>query len=321
MPEIDTKPLSDVVDVYFNGKKGMVSESTIERYRTTTNDFTDFFEDRPFGELGPADWVRWRKSLFERGLARATVRSYIRVVRQFYNWLEGHRLIAPEDNLGQLLRKPKLERGAPKAVDTDDMLAVLAHLAHQERWGLEPAALLARDRAIILFLADTGCRSGGLVGLDKRALDLQARRAIVAEKGKGGKKHRLVFFGERTQAALKDWLYLHPADWPAAGPDTPVFVSVALNQSVGQRLTWSGVYQTLKNRAAQAGIDGRFNPHAFRHGAAREWLRNGADLASVAQLLGHTSVQVTERHYAVWAQQELAERHAEFAYVDGLSRG
>lgn len=321
MPDITKKPLSEVVDMYFQGKRGMISSSTVERYRCTTNDFTDFLGDAPFGEVTSSDWLRWRGGLFDRGLTRATVDSYIRVVRQFYNWLEGHRLVTPEENLGRYLQKPKLERGQPKAIRTDDVLKVLVYLAKVERSGLEPAALITRDRAMILFLADTGCRSGGLVSLNKEALDMKARRAIVAEKGKGGKKHRLVFFGERTQAALKDWLYFHPAGWQEAGPETPLFVSVALNQSVGERITTSGVYQMLKYRSKDVGIEGRFNPHAFRHGAAREWLRNGADLATVAQLLGHTTVAVTERHYAVWAQEELAIRHRRVAYVDGLKNG
>jgi len=50
----------------------------------------------------------------------------------------------------------------------------------------------------------------------------------------------------------------------------------------------------LKRRAKRAGVQGRSNPHAFRHAFAREYLMSGGDLATLYQLMGHGSVKVTK---------------------------
>ncbi len=77
-------------------------------------------------------------------------------------------------------------------------------------------------------------------------------------------------------------------------------------------MTTGGVYQMLRRLAKEANITGRFNPHAFRHGWAREALRKGANL-DVAQLLGHEDESTTARFYARWSDAELKERHSQFS--------
>ena len=72
----------------------------------------------------------------------------------------------------------------------------------------------------------------------------------------------------------------------------------------------------LKRLAKRAGVNGRFNPHAFRHGWARGALKNGADLGTVSQILGHSSIQVTAEFYARWADEELAQRHQKFSWLN-----
>lgn len=192
--------------------------------------------------------------------------------------MQEQHLITEEENIAKRLKKPNLERGEPKAATVEDIRAVLEALSFNQRWGLEPMASIARDRAIILFLVDTGCRVGGLCSITNERLDLADYRAIVHEKGKGGRKPRLVFFSEATKAAVEDWLHYHPT-WLEKGPETPLFVGLFTDHH-GVWLSPTGVYQLMVRRAKSAGLRGRFTPHALRHSAAREWLRNGADLAT-----------------------------------------
>jgi hypothetical protein len=65
----------------------------------------------------------------------------------------------------------------------------------------------------------------------------------------------------------------------------------------------------LKRRAKRAGVQGRVNPHAFRHAFAREHIKNGGDLATLSQLMGHASVEITKANYAIFTMQELQEKH------------
>lgn len=251
-------------------------------------------------EITVTDLRNWRKAVFSRQtkygehrpleegqLSPATKQGYIRAVRRFFKWMTEEGLV-PKD-LGQRLRLPPLPEQPPKNVKFDDLRMLL-----QAAQGSS-----ARDLAIVYFLADTGCRVGGLCSLTMNRLFLHERKAEVREKGRGGfGKSRWVYFGADTYQALRLYLAERPKD-----KGSGIFVG-----RQGQ-LTESGVYQMLRRLADKAGIKGRFNPHAFRHAAARIWLENGANLSVVSQMLGHSSVEVTSRFYARWADNELQSWH------------
>lgn len=126
----------------------------------------------------------------------------------------------------------------------------------------------------------------------------------MQEKGRGGCKSRTVYFNSRTKKALSEWLKVRPESESDA---------VFLSKKTYKALTPSGIYQVLKRLAERGGVEGRFNPHSFRHGWAKEALRNGASIADVAQVLGHEDEQVTMRFYSQWAKPELKERHSKFS--------
>jgi integrase/recombinase XerD len=69
----------------------------------------------------------------------------------------------------------------------------------------------------------------------------------------------------------------------------------------------------LKRLKQRAGLAGRANPHSFRHGFAKEYLMEGGDLASLADLMGHESVETTKSFYAVFEQDDLRRKHDQFS--------
>jgi site-specific recombinase XerD len=168
-----------------------------------------------------------------------------------------------------------------------------------------------RDRALILFLVDTGCRVGGLCGLELQDLDLAAQRAIVKEK-QG--KARFVFFAPATARALEAWLEVRPQD---KGP----WVFVGLGMHSKGAISANTVYQALRRRGDLAGVSGPVNPHAFRHGFARHFLLDGGDLATLADLMGHSSVEVTKDYYAIFTAEELQEKHRQHSPVSRMLGG
>ena len=227
----------------------------------------------------------------DSGLSPHTIHGYVRITRRFFRWMADEGMI--ETNPAARLKLPHLPKEPPKAISSIDLDRLL-----------EAAEPDPRDYAIVCFLADTGCRVGGLVGVRLSELDLDNGSAIVREKGRGGWKSRTVYFNSRTRSALLRWLEVRPESDADA-----VFLSKAQNGP----LTTCGVYQLLKRLARKAGVEGQFNPHAFCHAWAREALRNGADLGTVSQLLGHEDETVTIRFYARWASDELRERHKMFS--------
>jgi site-specific recombinase XerD len=288
------------------------SQETIKGYRRKLRQLLAFFGDVAVEEITTDDlrlhiahlWdrtTRWvdhpKRKEQAGGLSPYTVASHVRVIKRLFGFLEAEGII--EVNPGRRIRTPDPRQRELKAVTLQDFLALLVVTEGQ-------SALDRRDRCIIVLLADTGIRVGGLCGLRVRDVDLERRLAMVVEKGN---KTRLVPFTKPTSEALQAWLEVHPqSPW--------LFVSLG-SRSKGA-LSPNGVAQMLRRRAKQAGVEGRVNPHSFRHGFAREYLMDGGDLASLSDLLGHSSVEVTKRSYAVFSVAELQAKHARHSPVARL---
>lgn len=160
------------------------------------------------------------------------------------------------------------------------------------------AAKTPRDRALIMMLAESGCRVGGVAGLTMDRLNMPQRKAQVIEKGE---KRRNIYFSRATAHAIDDWLEIRPDN-----KGNNVFVGKKGN------LTISGVYQILKRTAKLAGVR-RFNPHSFRHAIGRYMLHNGASIEDIAAVLGHSSAEITKLYYAPWNDAEIQKRHQRYA--------
>ena len=162
-----------------------------------------------------------------------------------------------------------------------------------------------RDRAAILALLDTGCRSAEFRALNIGDVDL-ATGAVHICHGKGGKA-RTTFLGAKSRKALLAYLRHRRA----ATADTPLWVSVH-----GERLSHWGLRRIVARRAAGAGI--ACPPlHAFRRAFAINSLRAGVDLVSLQRLLGHADLSVIHR-YLRQTQDDLQAAHRKGSPVDNL---
>ena len=229
------------------------------------------------------------------GLSAASLQSHHRALSRFFGWCRDEYALA--SNPMDRIRMPKTPRKEPKAVSLADLKRLL-DATGDDRAG-------SRDRAILLFLADTGCRVGGLLGLKPADVDLDRGRAVVYEKGD---RTRVVPFTRFTGQMLRAWLAVRPLQ------ATTLFCGLS-DQKRATPLTYAGVYQILLRLKRKAGVQGRVNPHSFRHGFAREYLINGGDLATLAQLMGHTNITVTASYYAIFTMRELEERHHQFSPI------
>jgi integrase/recombinase XerC len=200
-----------------------------------------------------------------------SVAANVRAVRRLSNWLEAEGRITV--NSMRRIKTPAAKRREPKGISQDDFMALLATCEGDK---LDDR----RDRAIILLLADSGCRVGGLCALRLDDVYLDRGLALVVEKGE---EARYVMFLPMTAEALRRWLWVRPQD---RGP----WLFVGLNQRSTGALTPNGVAQMLRRRAKRAGCKGATNPHSFRHAFARVYCLSGGDLASLAGILGHSGV-------------------------------
>lgn len=292
---------------------GVLSDQTVKWYATKLKSLKDYLgANHRLDSITLSDLRKWRALLEKRttrydshptkpvqqgGLAPETFRSIVRGVRLFFRWCVAEGLLVT--NPAERLELPKREKNPRKGIAESDMHHII-----------DAAKSDTRDYALCLFMADTACRAGGITTLKISDLDLANRRAIVTEKGLGGHGlPRAVFFEQDTTEALRAWLQERET-WPHHETEY-VFI--------GTRgpLTYSGVYLLIKRIAKSLGLAGGWNPHNWRHGAARAMLKNGASLAHVQQILGHADVSTTARFYATFATRELQEAHDRYSWRAG----
>lgn len=270
--------------------EGVASPATVAWYRWRLAGLEARLGSKRIDSITINDLRDWRAATAQRGgLSVWTLHGYVRAVRRLFNWLatEGHLPCSP----AQRLELPRLTYEPRKGIDQRDMLRIIAE-----------ARGSPRDYALVLFLADTAARVGGVAGLRIEDCELSRGRAIVREKGL---KARMVFLQRRTCEALRRYVGNRRSG--------PAF----LNQWTGQVLRPGGVYQLLERLARRAGVSQRWNPHNWRHGAARGMLRRGANLAQVSQILGHSDVSVTVRFYGSFVDDELKAAHARYTWLPG----
>lgn len=222
----------------------------------------------------------------QRGLAAATVLSTRTVLRAFWTFAAGEGWLHEDQKeffRGDRIPRPRVEEADRPAWDDALVDALLAACAHR------PAEEIARNKAIVLMIYESGLRLDELCRLQDYACDLGDRSARIVGKGN---KRRWVFWGERTAAALTDYIALR------RGPlDGALFRSISPANS-GGHLTADSVRQLMKQIAKQAGVKlpSGAPVHSGRHGFAHRMIDGGADISQVAQLMGHASVQTTMRY-------------------------
>lgn len=308
--------LGTTLDDYILSMTGVKSTATIKWYATRLKSLVVFIgADRDVTSITIADLRKWRVAMsgkttrFEDhptrptkggGLASETFRGYVRAVRIFFRWLVAEDVLSknPADRL-ELPPRAKLPR---KGIEAGDMQRIIEAARGPHGYGYNQA----RDYALTLFMADTACRAGGIYNLKVADLDLPNRRANVTEKGLGGNGlPRAVFIEPDTIKAVQAWLDQRSNDWPDS--------EYVFNTPKG-KLKHSGVYQLIKRLAKHADVGPGWNPHNWRHGAARAMLTNGASLAHVQQILGHADVSTTARSYGTFATRELQQAHDRYSW-------
>ncbi len=288
------------------------SPNTITDYTRKLRPLTDFLGDVDIETITADDLRRYivglrkRETVWENHphlqaqkhkLSPYSVAGYIRVLKRLFNWLEQEEILP--DNPARRIKTPSPKIKKPHAIEPEDLKALL-----RTTEGNTPAD--RRDRAIILLLADSGCRVGGLCGLRLEDVNLATHDAIVREKGG---KERIVFFTDPTAQALQEWLDVRPSDAGDA-----FFVSLG-RRKPKSALSTNAVSQMLHRRAKTAHISGRVNPHSFRHAFAREYLLSGGDLATLSDLMGHESIEITKDYYLIFKVAELRRRHQKHSPV------
>lgn len=162
-----------------------------------------------------------------------------------------------------------------------------------------------RDSAILEVLYSTGMRLSELVQMRERDIDLLSGFVKVLGKGK---KERLCPMGGPASEALQRNLEERDAFWTGLGRRVAV-EGVFLNLN-GKAISARSVERLMKKYLTHCGLERKLSPHTLRHSFATHLLDNGADLRSVQELLGHSSLSTTQiyTHVSIERLKEVYEK-------------
>jgi len=219
----------------------------------------------------------------ERGIQDSTLEGYRLVFSAYFNWLQRESLIDrnPTANLGTI-KVAKKEKKIYSDIDIEKLVR---------------AAKMDRDRAMIHFMASTGCRISEMVGLDRDSINFDNLECVVHGKGN---KDRTVYISDVAGMFLKEYLSTRKDDCPA------LFAGKG-----GIRLQPGGVRAMLKELAEETGVD-HVHPHKFRRTLATDLTRRGMPIQEVARILGHEKIDTTMR-YVVLNKDDIKTSYRRYA--------
>jgi site-specific recombinase XerC len=225
----------------------------------------------PLNDAAAKDWaVRDYRSYLVTVAKRATatVNKQLAALQDFYVWR----------GLGQPqgVKRHQVPRHAPRALDPR---AKLRYLRAVEAW---PSA---RDRAIAVLPLYAGTRIAEIRALDVADVRLSARKGELHLVGKG-EKSRTVPVHPKLREALASWLAERLAK-PGADP------AALFTTSRGARMTTDAIADVITAITTAAGMDDHVTSHVLRHTFGTELTRSGVDLVTVAELMGHASLETT----------------------------
>ncbi len=224
-------------------------------------------------------------------LSSFTVHGHARTIRTFLYWSAKE----PQNYLSiNVPANIAMPRTTKKIIETFSPIQIKALFASA---GQECSpVLVARDKAILALLLDTGIRVSELCDLTLEHIHITAREGHIRVTGKGDKE-REIGLGLKTRSYVQAYIKRY-----RKAPDDEPHVFLSRKNTP---LTLNGLDQMIYRLAERAKITGvRASAHTFRHTFACNFLLQGGDVYVLSRLMGHSSVQVTEIYArAVKAEQ------------------
>lgn len=275
-----------------------VSPHTISAYMQDLAQFAAFFfkDAKPPFSWETADRYAVRGFLIEsqkNGAAASTTRRKLAALRTFYTFLIREGTV--ERNPAAGIRGPKLAKKLPEVLSIDQVSKLLdapldslhSRTADGTPTSLKDIYSAWRDKAVLEFLYSTGARVAEAATANVG--DFDPDNGVIRIFGKG-RKERLGALGHHALSALLQSLKLAEELFEEeTTANTPLFRNLK-----GGRLTTRSIERQMKIWLEAAGLPEQMSPHKLRHSFATHMLEAGADLRSVQELLGHSSLSTTQ---------------------------
>jgi integrase/recombinase XerD len=281
--------LSDILQGFLLDRRAQgISHKTIQLYNKELSYFTKFLDSKGVKTISGLTASVVRQYLAELSTHRSPAGCHIpyRIIKSLTYWWEAENpdYVSPMHRV----KGPKLDKKLLEPADLGDVRKMVDACRGPN---------VLRDKAILHFLLDTGCRANEILSMDVSDLDIE-RGNVQVRYGKG-KKQRIVIFGKSSRRALRAYLKHRKDKCPA------LWIT-----DEKQRLTYSGLRQIVRRAAERAGVQ-EPSLHSFRRAFVVAMLRKRVNIMTIRNLMGHADLRILER-YSNQNQVELED-----AYRDG----
>lgn len=266
------------------------SENTCAAYATdlaqlvTSKWGTEASPPYPWRELADADARAFLVAFTSTGATATTVRRKLAAGRTFCRFLQREDVLI--DNPFALLHGPRKAKALPKVLSATDVARFLAQPLRDLADGTVGEYAARRDKALFESLYSTGCRIGELLPVTWGEIDFARGTLVVTGKGA---KERLVILGQPAREALTALRETAAARGARTDGASAIFLTDAFGP-MSRRFA----ERRMKRYLAEAGLPTDLTPHKLRHSFATHLLDAGADLRSVQEMLGHSSLATTQ---------------------------
>ena len=249
------------------------SQNTIISYRQDLADFFCFIQKKNIDiyQLNRYHVRDYLKYLDTKKLRNSTIARRISAIRSFYNYLCSIGKL--QNNIFKNIRNPKIEKKLPNYLSYDELAQILNNIDTSTPEGI-------RNRLIIEMFYATGCRVSELLNIKMNDINKENRTIKIMGKGS---KERIVYYGEYAEMYLNKYL--------ATGYNKDSKYLFLNNKK--EKMSIEDIELLVKEVIKNLSLKTHVTPHTLRHTFATHLLNNGADIKSVQELLGHSSLNTT----------------------------
>lgn len=276
-------------------------------------------EQEPFGGLAPADWtyeqlgrikaididafldyltLYFNENDTEYSNKELGKQRKLSTLRSFFKFLFKRGRISSD--VSALVDMPKRHEKPILRLEIDEVARILdlaesgAALSERQKKFHEHTSL--RDLTILTLFLGTGIRVSECVGLDIEDIDFAINGFMVTRKGGN---QAILYFPDEVADVLKRYLEEREGKTPLPGHERALFLSLQ-----DRRITTRAVQNMVKKYALQAApLKKRMSPHKLRSTFGTNLYRETGDIYLVADVLGHSDVNTTRRHYAAMSDE------------------
>mgnify|MGYP000044839810 CR=1 FL=1 len=271
------------------------STNTLSSYMRDVRQFGDYMQTHTTEDIVSAtedelsEYIDWLKG---NGKSVATVSRAIASLKCMYGVLCEDGYVS--ENPTVKLAPEKSQHKLPQILTSKEVDLLLEQPSCTDAKGY-------RDRAMLELLYATGIRVSELIALNISDVNTSAG---VVRCAPNTEKERLIPLYLTAVKALNEYIEFVRPQMIALPTEQALFVNVS-----GERMSRQGFWKIIKYYQKKANIDKDITPHTLRHSFAAHLLENGADIHAIQEMLGHSSINVTEiyTHVALSKQKDILQ--------------